>query len=244
MPKTLRIYYDDLSSLFHFGRGGLPALGPLPLTGGDVVHVQLQVVTGPFPWFNRDGSVADADTVNLSTFTNWLLVLKTPEQYRAAGDFSYAQAGFDEDDPWHDPAHGRLAMALVVPGTVAAGQYYLGVVLLDAQSARTHLGPLPLDVWLTQPVMVGDEASAPEGTTGAQSDDFTIAGTETEVIIPITGLTASGRCAVGQLPPTGAPGDAIFIEDYSTAGQLRIYVAAAPGTGNAYNGHWTLQKLS
>jgi hypothetical protein len=245
MPGTLRLYYDDAAQLFQVGRGSL-RVSPLELRPGDLSELQLQVVRNGFARFKSDGTAADVDTLDISLVAaNWIFGFKTEQAFRAGDDFAFSQSGFNVDSPWHNPSKGRLAMPFVVSAdAVALGRYLAGIIFVDAFANRNQLGTMLLPIRVIQPLMTADESVATPATVPGLHDDFSIAGTATEVIIPIANLTPTGRCAIGQLPPTGDIGSTIFKEDYSTPGQLRIFVDAAPGDGGAFNGHWTLLNLS
>lgn len=70
--------------------------------------------------------------------------------------------------------------------------------------------------------------------------DFSISNTDTEVTIPILGLTAVGHLIVSLLPSTG--GDTIY-RTKPMQDEAVISVDSPPGAGNAYNGRWSLWRF-
>ena len=62
-------------------------------------------------------------------------------------------------------------------------------------------------------------------------------------MIAIVGMTATGQIAISLLPPTGTPGDTIFRQT-AGSGSVTVSVDTAPGTGNAFNGRYTVLRYS
>lgn len=217
-----------------YGRVKVPKTGPLIPTSGSVQYPINSYTTGNF---------------TIKSETNWL----QGNEDAANSEVDYSVNGFDTaDTAWHHLSGntGLVTLApIVIPITVLSGPYTLEVSLYTSTVRWSLINqhPRPLDGTVLIDVFTGLESNAPSGTAGSVGDDFTISGTNAYVDVEVEGATASTRLAIGFYAPTGEPGDPGTVIQTPLPGgaadTVRLAVNQAPGTGAAFNGHWSLLNL-
>lgn len=193
-----------------------------------------------------DGTIAAPGNLlysrpNISDQTSLVIGVK-PRTLWESTAYETSFTGFVSDSDWDGQTVGGFTGSVLLPKSVAEGDnHLLELMLVNSSAARWYLPQIVLDV--QQDLNTGTETDAPSGLPGGQSGDTSIADSDLSTTVTVTGLTSTGHVNIQVLTPTGSPGDVFPVISYAT-GSFTITSSSAPGTGNAWNFRWTLDRLS
>jgi hypothetical protein len=237
--RKIRLYYDQWNDRLLDARG--QEVRSIDVTRNDVYQLELQVFSGGQFRVDDEGIINPAVAVDLTEYTSIVFALKTQAQFISDGDFTLAMAGFDTNNPNHNPSAGCVCMLALF--TLASQDYYGEIELRTVSGMRWTIMSKPTLFMCHRSVILGTEPTMPSGVNSAISGNVSIEDDELSVTVLRAGMTTNGQVILGFLAPTGSPTEPTYWLSYDV-GSFTIHVTSAPGVGNKYNFQWTLVRVA
>lgn len=238
MPAEIRLYFDTARNTWISPAGIDHPTARIDLTRQHYTVLHVQGVDNYK--FAPDATTGTAPTSAIgSTWADQtgtpIAALKTPTQYSSStSDFTAGFSGYTADT-WHSLASKRFSVGVLVPSSVTAGNYYLGMRLANDGGQYTHF-PL-LACTLHEELITGDEATAPTSEVSYTGTAQIVPGATASTAVTITGLTASANVQVTLL------GSSTNFTSFAYTATSGSFAVNRPGTSGTSNFAYSVRSL-